>query len=104
MDLIERPGKYLTCRNHINCGEYAKLGSEYCEDCLAEQAEIEDEQEKRNSAIADLKNALLFFDQVQGGSPDDIVAVGKDHYDWLERAARRVVEVNYILKMGKEQE
>ena len=42
---MENSEKYVDCRNHINCGSYANLGSEYCEDCLEEQAEIEAEKE-----------------------------------------------------------
>ncbi|WP_338853996.1 hypothetical protein WE348_20425 (plasmid) [Alteromonas macleodii] len=91
---MENSEKYVDCRNHINCGSYANLGSEYCEDCLEEQAEIEAEKEKQRSAITDLKNALAFFDKVQSGSADDAVAVGTDHYNWLEKAARKVVELN----------
>ena len=49
---------------------------------------------EQRSAIADLKNALAFFDKVQGSSADDAVSVGTDHYNWLEKASRKVVELN----------
>ncbi len=86
--------EFVNCRNYVNCGGYAEPKSEYCEECLEEQAEIEAKEAVQRAAITDLKNALAFFDQVQGGTADDAVAVGTDHFDWLEKAARKVVELN----------
>ncbi len=85
---------FINCRNHVNCGGYAEPKSEYCEECLEEQAEMEAERAEQRAAIADLKNALAFYDQVQCGSVNDAEHVEKDRFDWLEKAARKVVELN----------
>lgn len=91
---MDNSEKFIDCLYHKNCGGFASANTDLCEDCLEAQAEIEAEEEKQRLAIADLKNALAFFDKVQGGLADDAVAVGTDHFNWLEKAARKVVELN----------
>ena len=86
--------KHVDCRNHVNCGGFAEPKSEYCEGCLEEQAEIEAIQAEQCAAVANLKEALAFYDKVQNGSADDAVPVGTDHFEWLEQAARKVVELH----------
>lgn len=86
--------EYVNCRNHVHCGGYAEPKSDYCKECLEEQAEIEAEQVKQRAAIADLKNALAFYDKVQNGSLDAAIPVGTDHFKWLESAARNVVKAH----------
>lgn len=86
--------EYVNCRNHVNCGGYAEPKSEYCEECLEEQAEIEAEQYEPHAAIVNLKNALSFYDKVQNASLDAAIPVGTDHFKWLVSAARKVVEAH----------
>jgi len=45
-------------------------------------------------ALADLRRAVEFFDKVKAGTQAEQIAVGQDHWDWLERAARRVAELS----------
>lgn len=40
-------------------------------------------------ALLELKNAIEFFDRVRASSEDERVAVGQDHWNWLENAARK---------------
>jgi hypothetical protein len=40
-------------------------------------------------AADECRRAVEFFDRVQSSSGDEKIAVGRDHFDWLERAARR---------------
>lgn len=44
----------------------------------------------RDGALADLKRAVVFFDKVKVATQAEKNAVGTDHWDWLEKAARRV--------------
>lgn len=43
------------------------------------------------TAIEEMKKALEFFDLVKAAPENERIAVGQDHWDWLESAARRVV-------------
>lgn len=52
-------------------------------------AGLTDEQQ---SALRNLREAVLFFDRVKASSGPERTAVGSDHWDWLETAARHVVE------------
>jgi hypothetical protein len=45
-------------------------------------------------ALVELEQALAFFDRVRQSSDEERCAVGADHWDWLEQAARRVVEAS----------
>jgi hypothetical protein len=45
-----------------------------------------------DECLEDLRAALAFFDKVQAGSRDEQIAAGTDHWDWLEKAARRIAE------------
>lgn len=45
-----------------------------------------------DKAIDNLERAIQFFDQVKNALPDERIAVGTDHRDWLESAARDVVK------------
>lgn len=45
-------------------------------------------------ALVELEQALAFFDRVKQSSEEERCAVGADHWDWLEQAARRVVEAS----------
>lgn len=47
--------------------------------------------EKQQSAIEQVRAAVAFFDQVKTATPDEKIAVGSDHWEWLELAARSVV-------------
>ena len=42
-------------------------------------------------AITELAEAIDFMDRVRTASEDDRIAVGSDHWNWLESAARKVV-------------
>jgi hypothetical protein len=55
-------------------------------------------------ACKELTRALNFYDRVQASSEDERIAVGRDHYDWVFRAARTVSsESNASLTLaGKE--
>lgn len=44
-------------------------------------------------ALAELREAIEFFDKVQASSADEKLAVGRDHWDWLEAAARQVAMI-----------
>ena len=44
-------------------------------------------------AVRELKHALDFFDRAQSASEDERIAVGRDHYDWVFKAAKLVVSV-----------
>jgi hypothetical protein len=37
---------------------------------------------------------VQFFDRVKKASDAERIAVGQDHWDWLERAARRVAHLS----------
>lgn len=41
--------------------------------------------------VEDLRDAVAFFDRVKGSSQADKIAVGSDHWDRLEKAARKLV-------------
>lgn len=41
--------------------------------------------------VLELTQALGFFDKVQAASKEDRVAIGNDHWEWLESAARKVI-------------
>lgn len=43
------------------------------------------------AALADLTRAIEFFDLVKTSTAAEKAAVGSDHWDWLQRAAREVV-------------
>lgn len=55
------------------------LWFQYCE---AKKIEID---------IDELKESLEFFDKVKQSSQEEQIAVGTDHWNWLETAARKVV-------------
>mgnify|MGYP003423206160 FL=1 len=40
-------------------------------------------------ALKDSSDAIDFFDKVKAASRDEQNAVGTDHWDWLEKAARK---------------
>jgi hypothetical protein len=46
------------------------------------------------AALKDLRRAVQFFDRVKEASLDEKIAVGTDHWDWLEKAARRVANIS----------
>lgn len=46
----------------------------------------------QHSAISNVHEAVLFFDRVKAATSDERTAVGRDHWDWLETAARLIVE------------
>lgn len=46
-------------------------------------------------AIADLQDALHFFEKVQHASLAERLAVGNDHIEWLEEASRKVIDEAY---------
>jgi hypothetical protein len=48
--------------------------------------------EQLKAALSELSEAVQFFDKVNAASEDERIAVGSDHHDWLERAAKKVVE------------
>ncbi len=54
--------------------------------------------EVRSDALLDasreLARALDFYDRVQTSSEDERIAVGRDHYDWVFRAARKVASAS----------
>lgn len=52
------------------------------DDCMKTELEL---------AVGNLRSALDFLDRVQASTGDERTAVGTDHWDWLEKAARRVV-------------
>lgn len=54
---------------------------------------------KTEDAVEELQKALEFFDKINKASVDEQMAVGKDHYDWLESAARKVIAITLT---GKE--
>lgn len=43
-------------------------------------------------ALAELREAVEFLDRVLASSPEERAAVGSDHLNWLERAARQAAE------------
>lgn len=43
-------------------------------------------------ALADLRRAVEFFDKVKASTGQERAAVGRDHWDWLESAARNAAE------------
>lgn len=43
------------------------------------------------SPFRELSQALEFFDNVRAAPEEERIAVGTDHWDWLESAARRCV-------------
>lgn len=45
--------------------------------------------------LAELRNALDFLDRVRKATLDEQIAVGTDHWERLEAAARRIVEHYY---------
>lgn len=45
------------------------------------------------AALDDLKRALAFFDKVKVSTEAEKTAVGTDHWEWLEKAARRVAQM-----------
>ncbi|BDA63075.1 hypothetical protein FJD32_024300 (plasmid) [Shewanella sp. LC6] len=85
--------QYVNCRNHNNCGGYAVPRSEYCQDCLDEQAEFEVLEAEQLSAISELKDALTFLDKVRSATDEERQAVRSDHLALLEQAARKVAAV-----------
>jgi hypothetical protein len=48
---------------------------------------------EQEQAIQEIKNAIRFLDRVNNSSEDEKIAVGRDHWDWLETAARKVDEL-----------
>lgn len=46
--------------------------------------------EAQRIAIEDLKRCVAFFDKVSAASDAERTAVGSDHWDWLESAAKNV--------------
>lgn len=48
--------------------------------------------DEQQSALRNLHEAVRFMDRVRAASNAERVAVGSDHWDWLETAARHVVE------------
>ena len=44
----------------------------------------------QESAVQDVHRAVEFLDKVRNASAEEKAAVGTDHWDWLERAARTV--------------
>ena len=54
--------------------------------------------EVRSDALLDasreLARALDFYDRVQASSEDERIAVGRDHYDWVFRAARKAASAS----------
>lgn len=46
---------------------------------------------KRQGAINELREAITFFDRVKVAPENERIAVGQDHWNWLEAAARKVV-------------
>jgi bacterioferritin (cytochrome b1) len=44
--------------------------------------------EKQERAIKNAKNAIHFFDKVKKSSEEERLAVGSDHWDWLESSLR----------------
>ena len=55
----------------------------------AEEGTGEDASDERANALKDCAEAVAFFDQVKRASPAEQVAVGSDHWNWLEKACRR---------------
>ena len=49
------------------------------------------------SSLEELESALKFFDKVRQASIDEQIAVSSDHWDWLESAARQVVEALHVI-------
>lgn len=45
-------------------------------------------------ALAELRRAVEFFDRVNASSAAEKNAVGRDHWDWLEKAARRAAQLS----------
>lgn len=45
--------------------------------------------------LAELRDAVAFFDKVRAASADEQIAVGTDHWDRLEAAARNLVNHYY---------
>ena len=45
-------------------------------------------------AAREMARAIAFFDRVQASSEEERQAVGRDHYDWVFRAARKVAEAS----------
>jgi hypothetical protein len=45
-------------------------------------------------AAQEMARALDFFDRVQASPESDREAVGRDHHDWVFRAARKVAEAS----------
>ena len=48
--------------------------------------------EELEIALKNLKDAVAFMDKRNAASEDDKIAVGSDHWTWLETAARDVVK------------
>lgn len=44
--------------------------------------------ERQERAIKNAKNAIHFFDKVQKSTQEEKIAVGRDHWDWLESSLR----------------
>lgn len=53
-------------------------------------------------AIKDLREAVEFLDKVRGATITDQIAAGTDHWDWLERAARRIAEMDKTAEVDAE--
>lgn len=49
---------------------------------------------KLDVAIDRLRQAVDFFDRVKASTAAERTAVGRDHWDWLESAARDVVKAS----------
>jgi hypothetical protein len=49
--------------------------------------------EQMYAAITELADAMDFYDRVESSTLDEKIAVGRDHHDWIMRAARRGAEL-----------
>ena len=46
-------------------------------------------------AVAELRRALIFFDTVMASPMEERIAVGTDHVEWVESAARQVAMAQF---------